>query len=279
MADETPSSAYSDPFYDRLERTFHWLGRRWLIVVAAIIVAVIIAVTLRQSAAASPEAASAAALHQARQGGMDALVSFAGDEDFTPESRARAALLVSDDALQNEDIQRAVRYAERARELAEASGIANLRAAATISYGAALEAAGDGQAAVDAYRWVVDTFRGQLISYARSADIASALLLADLAEGDSDQATDQRMEALRILADYADSDPRDGGEAVIAAATWRYYALRRQFPDLASELDRERGLGGDDHTITPSEEPDLESEDADSPLPDVGAQPPAAGPE
>lgn len=271
MADQTPSTAYSDPFYDRLERTFHWLGRRWLIVVAAIIVAVIIAVSLRYSAATSPEAASAAALHQAQQGGQRALATFAADEEFTPESRARAALSVSQQALEEGDLERSLRFARLARDLAEESTLANLRAAAHMTLAATLEANGDVSEAIEAYRWVVSSFRGQLTTYTRSADVSAALLLADKADSnpDPEEATEQRREALNILADYANSDPRDGGEIVIAAATWRYYQLRRNFPELSRQLDQELGLESDDHAVDSSEDPALEMS---APAPDLEAE-------
>ncbi|TVR44070.1 MAG: hypothetical protein EA402_08225 [Planctomycetota bacterium] len=253
MVDPTSanSSSYSDPFYDKLDAIFSWLGRNWLIVVALILAVIMGSVIVGYRLRANPDAVSATALYQARQAGDDgeALRLLSENEEHTPEARARAALDLAQARQVDEHFEAAERFARQAVSLAEASGIRNLRAASEVTLASILEQAGQLRDARRLYQAIAERYRGELPAFVIAAEAAQALLAATIAEDseDSDEARSLRLEALRILRDFADLNSGiDAPVPVLQASIWRYFDLRRNFPDLAHQLDRELGLIDED---------------------------------
>ena len=245
------NSSYSDPFYDRLDAFFSWLGRRWLVFVIALVVAITAALVINGQLSHNPDALSAAALQKARSGGDDSLKGFIDDDSQTPESRARAALDLVNQYVIQEQHEEAETYAHKAIELATAGTQGNLIAASKMSLATTLEQNGKLSEARDLYQSVTASTAGQYPAYALTSEIAAALLNASIADSEEDEnkAAELRLNALRDLSSYAGQSRNDGSIAIIAAATWRYHDLRRAYPKLAQTLDQELGIS----TAEPSE--------------------------
>ena len=238
------NSSYSDPFYDRLDAFFAWLGRRWLVFVIALTIAVIGALVIRSNLSHNPNAISAAALQKARSAGNESLIAFIDNEGQTPESRARAALDIVSLRASEEAFAQAEELAHKAITLAEQGSQENLVSASRMSLAAVLEQSGKLTEARDLYQTVTSDAAGVYPAYALSSEIAAALLDATIADQEENaaQAADLRLNALRTLSGYAGQSRSDGSIAITAAATWRYYDLRRAHPELAQKLDEELGV-------------------------------------
>ena len=238
------NSSYSDPFYDRLDAFFAWLGRCWLIFVIALIIAVTAALVIRSNLSYNPDAISAAALQKARSDGTEALLALVDNDEHTAESRARAALDVVNQYIIEENYDEAEQLANKAITLAAQGEQGNLLAASQMNLAAALELSGKLTEARDLYDTVKSSAAGRYPAYALTSEIAAALLNANIAEQEEDsaKAEELRLNALRDLSAYAGQSRNDGSIAIVAAATWRYHDLRRSFPEIAQKLDKELGI-------------------------------------
>ena len=83
-------TGYSDPIYDRIERTANFLSARWKLLVITFILALGIGFALQARAEMSPEAASAAAYGKA-QGDREALAALIASPDHSSAIKASAA--------------------------------------------------------------------------------------------------------------------------------------------------------------------------------------------
>ncbi len=144
--DTAPTTSYSDPIYDRLERAAQSVRRRWYLVALFLVLCLAGGLVLRWWQSRNPEAASAVAFVRARGEEAtkrdEALRKVATAEATTPAFRARAWQEVAQIALLDGKIDAARDAIAKAKDEAAKTKSDELILAVRLSQGAVAEDAG-----------------------------------------------------------------------------------------------------------------------------------------
>ncbi len=222
MADEFPTTSYSDPFYDRLDAIARFIKRAWLLVLVVIILVIAAVVGATWLLQRHPLAGSAARLLSAH--GIEdaakqesAYRAVAEDATVSPSFRARAQVELVQLLLSKGDTATAIPAATRALELATQGQDAATQLDAKLSLAAAAFQAGDFVKAAAAY---TEAKRGAGAKYPVASLEASLGLARTLIRQNKPEDAIAELEPVIVRADR-------GSETLIELARFMYWEQKR----------------------------------------------------
>ena len=230
LPDTTPTTSYSDPIYDRLEGFSQQLSRRWWLYVAVLILVIIAAGAFHRLVIQSAPEAAAAALYLKAQGERvpaKRTAEFRGLLDnsaVTPYFKARAAVEVVQQLLEDGKIDEARVMAQQAVDFAHADGQDAIQLVAQLTQAAVQEQAGDAATAETSYAQAERLAGAKFPDYQLTAVLGYVRTL--VAQNRLAEAID-KLEPLTSRSDV-------GAESLLVIARVQYWQLKRDMATATS---------------------------------------------